>query len=88
MCVLSSRAVQLGVLGKAENGGEGWCEYEMEEGSGAGLHNISVTKETYALGMAVDFTSLKSFTHKGSGLFMYSCIGIFMMILFEMHSAQ
>ncbi|XP_042889637.1 nuclear pore complex protein DDB_G0274915-like isoform X3 [Penaeus japonicus] len=64
MCVLSSRAVQLGVLGKAENGGEGWCEYEMEEGSGAGLHNISVTKETYALGMAVDFTSLKSFTHK------------------------
>lgn len=65
MCVLSSRAVQLGVLGKAENGGEGWCEYEMEEGGGAGMHNISVTKETYALGMAVDFTSLKSFTHKG-----------------------
>ncbi|XP_069980456.1 nuclear pore complex protein Nup214-like isoform X9 [Penaeus vannamei] len=64
MCVLSSRAVQLGVLGKAENGGEGWCEYEMEEGGGAGMHNISVTKETYALGMAVDFTSLKSFTHK------------------------
>ncbi|XP_037775941.1 nuclear pore complex protein Nup214-like isoform X2 [Penaeus monodon] len=64
MCVLSSRAVQLGVLGKAENGGEGWCEYEMEEGGGAGLHNISVTKETYALGMAVDFTSLKSFTNK------------------------
>lgn len=63
LCVLSSRAIQLGVLGRPE-GGEGWCEYEIEEGSRAEVHNISVTEETFPLGLGVDFTSQKVFINK------------------------
>lgn len=62
--MLSSRAIQLGVLGRSE-GGDGWCEYEIEEGSRAEVHNVSVTEETFPLGLGVDFTSQRVFINKG-----------------------
>ncbi|XP_069940015.1 nuclear pore complex protein Nup214 isoform X2 [Cherax quadricarinatus] len=69
LCLLSSRANQLGVLGQSESGGNMWCEYEMEEGAAAVVQNISVTEETFPLGMAVDFTSERTFTAKDESTF-------------------
>ena len=65
LCLVSSRAVNVAVLGRPGEGGEGWCEYEIEEGCAAAVHNVSITQETFPLGLAVDFTSQKTFTAKG-----------------------
>ncbi|KAK8380571.1 hypothetical protein O3P69_016878 [Scylla paramamosain] len=64
LCLLSSRAVTMAVLGRSAKGGDGWCEYEIDEGCVAAVHNVSITKETFPLGLAVDFTSQKTFTAK------------------------
>ncbi|XP_045116553.1 nuclear pore complex protein Nup214-like isoform X2 [Portunus trituberculatus] len=64
LCLLSSRAVTMAVLGRSVEGGDGWCEYELDEGCVAAVQNISITEETFPLGLAVDFTSQKTFTAK------------------------
>ncbi|MPC09683.1 Nuclear pore complex protein Nup214 [Portunus trituberculatus] len=69
LCLLSSRAVTMAVLGRSVEGGDGWCEYELDEGCVAAVQNISITEETFPLGLAVDFTSQKTFTAKELNLF-------------------
>lgn len=64
LCVLSSRATQVGVLGRSQ-AGESWCEYEIEEGGCAVVHTVAHNEETFPLGLAVDFTSQKIFKLKG-----------------------
>ncbi|XP_050715058.1 nuclear pore complex protein Nup214-like isoform X2 [Eriocheir sinensis] len=64
LCVMSSRAVAMAVLGRPGGSTEGWCEYEIDEGCIAAVHNVSITEETFPLGLAVDFTSQKTFTAK------------------------
>ncbi|KAK4321940.1 hypothetical protein Pmani_007291 [Petrolisthes manimaculis] len=63
LCVLSSRANQVGVLGRSQ-AGDSWCEYDIEEGGGAVVHTVSLTEETFPLGLAVEFTSQKIFRNK------------------------
>ena len=55
----------MAVLGRSAEGGDGWCEYEIDEGCVAAVHNVSITEETFPLGLTVDFTSQKTFTAKG-----------------------
>lgn len=66
LCLMSSRAVAMAVLGRPGGSTEGWCEYEIDEGCIAAVHNVSITEETFPLGLAVDFTSQKTFTAKGT----------------------
>lgn len=67
LLVLSSRAVMMGVLGSADGQPGNWCEWDIDEGAQALLQNVNLTEETFALGVAVDLTSQKSFPQKMGG---------------------
>lgn len=54
------------VMGRPAGSTEGWCEYEIDEGGVAAVHNVSITEDTFPLGLAVEFTSQKTFTSKGT----------------------
>ena len=60
----SSHGTDMGLIGKSEDGNS-WCQWTVDEEARAEIKFIEVTKETFPLGLAVDFTSNKLFPSSG-----------------------
>ena len=64
--VLSSLGIEVAVIGRTSADATApWCQWFPDDGGRAEIHMVNVTEEAFPLGLAIDFTSQKTFSVKG-----------------------